>query len=144
MNICPISETGKQKNSKSPKDFLVAVTTKPTSWTLVKSYSDQMQWNNPDKQKCAIFTYIGNKTRSTINYLNAQTYKNHTQNYQHYKPPTKTEKPTTGEYSSTRVHQLQCKTCQLKYVVQTGRPSKTWFKEQIQAVKCNQNNSLYA
>jgi hypothetical protein len=53
-------------------------------------------------------------------------------------------KENKEKYNQSGIYQLQSENCPMKYVGQTGRKLKTWFKEHIGDIKNNGQNSKFA
>jgi hypothetical protein len=52
--------------------------------------------------------------------------------------------PTKNEYNDSRIYQMKCLDCPLKYARQTGRAFCTRYKEHIQAIRNNNCNPGYS
>lgn len=50
---------------------------------------------------------------------------------------TKNQRKTANDYEQTGIYQINCSTCNSKYIGQTGRSFKKRFNEHIQALKSN-------
>jgi hypothetical protein len=51
--------------------------------------------------------------------------------------------PRTDKYNKSGIYQTKCLHCTLKYIGQTGRAFHFRYKEHIQAIRNNNNNSGY-
>jgi hypothetical protein len=52
--------------------------------------------------------------------------------------------PLTGKYNRGGIYQMKCLDCPLKYIGQTGRTFNIRYKEHVQDIRNNNNNSVYS
>jgi hypothetical protein len=95
------------------------------------------------KEKLFTFTYFGHETRTITNlFLNINlkiVYKTTNTIKHHLKPRGKPR-----DIYNQSGDQLQCSECPLEYVVQTGRTFKVRYREHINALSTNRQNSTFA
>jgi hypothetical protein len=96
-------------------------------------------------RKWATFIYVGKETRTItklfkntnlhIAYKTKNTLQKHLQ--------LKNKDP--DKYNHSSIYEIKCNTCHLKYIGQTGRNFRTWYKEHIHAIHTNniQTRSTY-
>jgi hypothetical protein len=121
MNTHPITDINKNHELQHIKTILHN-NSYPTHIHRSKHKLNHIDMNTPpkNKQKWATFTYTGIETRIMIRH--------------HLKP----------ENLNSDICQLKCNDCQLKFVGCTGRSFRTHFKEHIEAVRTNKQNSKFA
>ena len=100
---------------------------------------------NNINHKWAIFTYTGRetlfitkifkKTKVKITFSTNNTVKK-----------LLSEKPeqTTSIFDKSGIYQLECPTCSMRYIGQTGRPFRTRYQENLRAFKYNNYKSKFA
>jgi hypothetical protein len=94
------------------------------------------------KIKWATFTYSGKEVRKITKLFrdtnkNCIPYKNAIENI--LKP-----QPQIDKYSRIGIYQMKCLDCPLKYIGQTGRTFNIRYREHIQVIRNNNNNSGYS
>jgi radical SAM protein with 4Fe4S-binding SPASM domain len=98
--------------------------TQKTKWATFPYYGPDMR----------IITKLFRNTNIKIAYKTTNTTKRH----------FKSKDKTVLKYSQSGIYQLKCKECPLKYIGQTGCMFKVRYKEHIQAVRTNKQNSKFA
>jgi hypothetical protein len=94
-------------------------------------------------KKYSTFTYVGKETRYITRLFNNTNLKISfmtTNTLKHLLPP----KFNVDKYKQNGVCRLDCQTCPLNYVGQSGRQFKARFKEHIHALKENKDTSMFA
>jgi hypothetical protein len=94
-------------------------------------------------KKLATFTYVGKETRCItrlFNNTNVKISSRTTNTLKHLLTP----KFNVDKYKQNGIYRLDCQTCRLKYMGQTGRQFKAIFKEHIHAIKVNKDTSMFA
>jgi hypothetical protein len=97
-----------------------------------------------EKQKWATFTYSGPKIRTITNlfrHTNLKIAYKSTNTIKHLLKP-KQDKPDI--YNQSGIYQIQCGEYPLKYIRQTGRTFRVRYKEHINAIRTNKQNSKFA
>jgi hypothetical protein len=93
--------------------------------------------------KWAIFTYVGKETRyitRLFKYAIVKISFRTSNALKHLLTPWF----NVSKYEQSGTYRLNCQSCPLKYVGQTGRRFKVRFKEHIQAIKGNIDASMFA
>jgi hypothetical protein len=96
------------------------------------------------KQKWATFTYTGPEFRTITNlfhHTNLKIAYKTTNTIKHLLKP-RYEKPDI--YNQSGVYQLQCEECSLKYIGKTGRTFRVRYREHINSIRTNKQNSKFA
>jgi predicted GIY-YIG superfamily endonuclease len=92
----------------------------------------------------ATFTYFGPETRTVTNIFGNTnlkiSYKTTNKSGHHLKPRV----DSRDIYNQSGIHQLQCSECPLKYIGQTGRTFRVRYREHIDAIRTNRQNSKFA
>jgi hypothetical protein len=98
-----------------------------------------------ESRKWATFTYVGKEVRAITKLFKdtevhiAYKTKNTTQHHLQLKNEKDPDK-----YNHSGIYELRCKSCDLKYVGQTGRSFRVRYKEHINAIHSNKTSSRYA
>jgi hypothetical protein len=108
-----------------------------------KTHESLTQEQKIEKQKWATFTYSGPETRNITNLFRHTNLKISYKTTNTIKHHIKIRTETQDIYSQSGVYQLQCGECPLKYIGQTGRIFKLRYKEHINAIRTNKQNSKY-
>jgi uncharacterized protein (DUF433 family) len=96
-------------------------------------------------QKWAKFTYVGKETRQIIKlFKNTIVKVAYTTNNNLGKILQKNNTEQTNKYGKRGVYQLNCPTCNKKYIGQTGRPFHIRFREHYNDYKHMYNKSKFA
>jgi hypothetical protein len=96
------------------------------------------------KQKWAIFTYIGKKTRTITKLFQNTNIRIAYKTKKSYTEPPTAKNPQYWQYNKSGIHQMKCNSCQLGYMGQTRRNFKARYKEHIRSIRTNNLNTKYA
>jgi len=146
MNTYDIDITNKQKELNTIKQIIQNNKYDTSILNEVqRSREKQEKEQNINKTKWASFTYVGKETRyitKLFKNTNVKVAYSTNNNLGKHLPKQTTQK--RNRYDCSGVYQLECLTCNKRYVGQTGRPFLIRFREQYNDYKYANNRSKFA
>jgi hypothetical protein len=143
MNSYQLSHEKRDKERKTIQDILH---NNGYNTSVLKSISSpKKQKSGTEKTHWSKFTYLGKETRAgTKVFKNTIIKVAYSTRNTLEKLLTKQHHPLKDKYEKSRIYQLNCVTCNMKYTGQTGKSFMTRFKEHLRDFKHGNGNSSCA
>jgi hypothetical protein len=148
MNTYPLTRTSKHQEHISIIDILKNNGYQQSNTS--QKHSSRNTNNNShtqtqhEKQKWATFTYSGPEIRTITNLFRRTNLRMAYRTNSKIKELLKQEQVKPDIYNQSGIYQIQCGECPLKYIGQTGRTFRVRYKEHINAIKTNKQNSKFS
>jgi hypothetical protein len=99
---------------------------------------------NNKNHKWAKFTYTGRETLSITKIFKKTVKITFSMNNTVEKLLSQKPEQTTSIFDKSGIYQLECPTCNMRYIGQTGRPFRTRYQEHLRDFKYNNYKSKFA
>jgi hypothetical protein len=150
MNIYPLTQINKDQEQTIIKEILKKNEyQQPNIHRKCKNkehgnHTQGEQEIQKGKQKWATFSYTGPEIRTITNLFRHTNLKIAYKTTNTIKHLLKPRYEKADIYNQSGVYQLQCGECPLKYIGQTGRIFRVRYREHINAIRINKQNSKFA
>ena len=144
MNTYQLSQSNEKQEENTIMQILSNNKYDPSILNKIKHKKEKPKQNDKN-HRWAKFTYTGRETLFITKIFKKANIKiAFSTNNTNEKLLSKKPEQTTNIYDKSGIYQLECPTCNMRYIGQTGRPFRTRYQEHLRDFKYNNYKSKFA